>query len=357
MLRLSGDDRKKLRTALTSSYRKYPALRIFVSDNFDFRLDDIASSQAVRVAADDLIIEFEQDGDISDLIWALHQDRPRNPEVQVLMQRLQDFVGRRWVLEPGEETTLAEYPFELPTTYSDVQLEGFLPRPLSYDADVGKLRRGLRLANAVCKIAFCDRTTTGTGVLISPDHVLTNYHVLSRQVISTEQLAEKAKTLLFEFGFVSEEHENPVQPDTFPVDTTSPLIAASPPEKLDYALLKVDSKITNAAYSHIQPLTIPSSFPELDRENGLNVLQHPAGNVMQVSLSASGIVQVDPARHRIWYVNRTKGGSSGSPCFNSDWQMVALHHASMSRGFGSVREGVLLSSIWPEIADKVRRSA
>ncbi|MEM9090307.1 MAG: trypsin-like peptidase domain-containing protein [Cyanobacteria bacterium P01_F01_bin.53] len=357
MLRLSGDDRKTLRKALTSSYRKYAALRIFVSDNFDFRLDDIATSQALRDAADDLIIEFEQKGDISNLIWALYQERPRNPEVQTLMQRLQGFIEQRWVLEPGEEATLAASPFELPKAYSDAQLEGFLPKPVSYNTDVGTLRRGLQWANAVCKVAFSDRPTTGTGVLIASDLVLTNYHVLSQTVVEVEQLADTAQTLLFEFGFVSQEHETPVVPDTFTVDATNPLIAASPPAKLDYALLKVDAKITTAAYNHIQPVPILSSLPDLKSEDGLNVLQHPAGNVMQVSLSASGVVQVDPARHRVWYVNRTKGGSSGSPCFNSDWQMVALHHASMSRGFGSVREGVLLSSIWVEIADKVRERA
>jgi V8-like Glu-specific endopeptidase len=86
------------------------------------------------------------------------------------------------------------------------------------------------------------------------------------------------------------------------------------------------------------------------QDNGLNVLQHPQGNLMQVSLSASGVVQIDAARGRLWYVNRTQGGSSGSPCFNGDWQMVALHHASMSRGFGSVREGILLPSILAEIS-------
>ena len=350
MLRLSGEDRRQLREALTSSYRKYPDLRIFVSDhNFGFRLDEVVSSQALKVAADDLITEVEQSGDISDLIWALHQERPRNPEVQALMQRLQGFMEQSWLLDPSEAEK-TDYPFELPAPYSDIQLEGFLPRPLSYEADVGKLRRGLRLANAVCKISFSDRPATGTGVLIAPDLVLTNYHVLSKQVLDEAELIEKTKTLLFEFGFVSEEHDTPVRPDTFSVEPTKPLVAFSCPAQLDYALLRVEPKITSATYNYIQPVTIPSGMLMPTQDNGLNVLQHPQGNLMQVSLSASGVVQIDAARGRLWYVNRTQGGSSGSPCFNSNWQMVALHHASMSRGFGSVREGILLSPIADEIS-------
>lgn len=349
MLRLSGEDRKQLRKTLTSSYRRYPALRIFVSDNFGFNLDEVVTSQALQVAADDLITEFEQEGDISDLIWALYQERPRNPEVKILMQRLQGFLEQRWVLNPDEQEP-TDYPVELPGPYSDVQLEGFLPRPLSYEADVGTLRRGLQFANGVCKIAFSDRPTTGTGVLIAPDLVLTNYHVLGKQVTDAENLAGKAKTLLFEFGFVSQEHPNPFSPDTLTVDPSKPLVAASPPYQLDYALLRVEPKIRDAAYDYIKPVSLPDILPALKEKDGLNVLQHPAGNVMQISLSASGVVQVDPAGGRVWYVNRTHGGSSGSPCFNSEWQMVALHHASMSRGFGSVREGILLSAILAEIS-------
>ena len=323
---------------------------MFVADRFDWNLDEIVSSQALRVAADDLVMEFEQDGDTVDLIWALHQERPRNPEVKALMQRLQGFLEQRWVLDPtvieSEDTSV-----ELPKAYSDIELEGFLPQPVSYEADVGQLRRGLQLANAVCKIAFSDRPTTGTGVLIAPDLVLTNYHVLSRQIVGMPQLAEKAKTALCEFGFVSEEHDMIVPPDTLAVDSIEPVLAASPPAKLDYVLLRVNPQIMDVAYDYIQPITPPPHPLTLNSKDGLNVLQHPAGNVMQVSLSASGVVQVDAARDRLWYVNRTQGGSSGAPCFNADWQMVALHHASMSRGFGSVREGILMSSILAEISE------
>ena len=226
MLKLSKEDRKQLRKAINSGFRKYPSLEIFVSDNFDhFRLNEIVTSTALKVAADDLIKHFEEEGDLSVLILALYEERPRNPEVQSLVKRLQDFLQQRLVLDPSVAETIS-LPFEFPGDYDDTQLESFLPRRFSYEADVGKLRRGLQLANAICKVSFTDRATTGTGVLIAPDLVLTNYHVLSRQVVEDRlQLAEKAKTLLFEFGFVSEEHETPVSPDTFAIDATSPVVA------------------------------------------------------------------------------------------------------------------------------------
>lgn len=350
MLNLSKDDRRQLREALTSGFRDYSALKIFVSDHFDFQLNQIAPSTATKIAADALIEHFEEgseDGDVSDLILALHQERPLNPEVQKLMLRLQGFLQQVVVLEP-EMAEAVDLPFDLPEPYDDIQLESFLQPRLSYETNVGLLRRGLQLGDAVCKVSFTEGATTGTGVLIAPDLVLTNYHVLSKPVIEQSRLVEIAKTVLFEFGFVSEEHDTPVRPDTFASDAVEPIVASSPTFQLDYVLLRVEPKIKAASY--IKPVPIPSTPPLVSANNALNVLQHPQGNVMQVSLSASGVVQVNASRGRVWYVNRTQKGSSGSPCFNSKWEMVALHHASMPRGFGSIREGILLSSILTEIS-------
>lgn len=359
MLKLSKEDRKDLRSALTSSFRNYSALKIFVSNNFtDLRLNNIATSQALTTAADDLIEYLEagsQDGDVADLILALQKESPRNPEVQKLMSRLmsrlQGFLQQRWVLDPSSipNSAASSLSFELPQTYDDAQLEAFLPQPPSYEADVGKLQRGLRLANAVCRVAFTDRATTGTGVLVAADLILTNYHILSQQAFTDQaQLAEIAKAVVFEFGFVSEEHDTPVKPDTFAIDANQPVVSWSPPTELDYVLLRVEPRITAAGY--IEPLPLCSTVPLPAPKEGLNLLQHPEGNLMQVSLSASGVFRVDPARHRIWYVNRTQGGSSGSPCFNQNWEMVALHHLSRSRGHGTEGEGILLSSILAKIA-------
>lgn len=348
MLTFSSDDRRLLREALSSGFRSYPSLKIFVADHFEFRLDEIANSQATRIAIDNLIEYFEEKGDLSKLILALDWSRPNNPEVKKLMARLQKSVAQRLLLD-FSETEEIDQTFELPSFYHDPQLESFLPRPLSYEADLGTLRRGLQLADGVCKIAFSDRPSTGTGILIAPDLILTNYHNLSPQAVADpSQLAAIAQTILFEFGFISQEQEIPASPNTFLPARNEAILACSPPDRLDYVLLRVEPKIVMTNY--IKPIPIASPFPSLNPQDGLNLLHHPQGNVMQISLSASGVVQKDIRRGRVWYVNRTQGGSSGSPCFNENWQLVALHHKSMSRGFGSIREGILLSSIWSEIA-------
>ena len=53
------------------------------------------------------------------------------------------------------------------------------------------------------------------------------------------------------------------------------------------------------------------------------------------------------------YIKFRDGGSSGSPCFDESWNLVALHHAQINRLFGavrgSIRQGILFNSIYEEI--------
>jgi len=63
------------------------------------------------------------------------------------------------------------------------------------------------------------------------------------------------------------------------------------------------------------------------------------------------IVRVDPTR--LYYVTDTEGGSSGSPVFNDDWCVIALHRAGMvddaQRLVKNANQGVPLTAIEPLI--------
>jgi hypothetical protein len=206
-----------------------------------------------------LVEHCEEHGNEAVLILALHKERPLNSEVKILTGRLQGFLQQRVVVRSkfDRNNFLYRSSYRNPNAYDDSQLESFLPRPPSYESDVGRLQRGLQRANAVCKVSFTDRATTGTGVLIAPDLVLTNYHVLSQQVIQDRsQLAEKTKNLIFEFGFVSKEHDTLVSPDTFAVEAMNPIVSCSPPTKLDYVLLQVEPRIRS--FDYIKPVHIGS---------------------------------------------------------------------------------------------------
>ena len=57
----------------------------------------------------------------------------------------------------------------------------------------------------------------------------------------------------------------------------------------------------------------------------VNIIQHPQGRRKEVSLQRNNITNIYPKRIR--YTTDTEPGSSGSPVFNNEWDLIAIHHA------------------------------
>ncbi len=347
MLELSGNDRKALRQAIESAYPNPDDLSLFVDEELNKNLAAIADGN-LRIKAFDLITWARANGYLEDLVLAIARDRPKRQDIQefcakVLRQRIRlnaDIRDRSdsflspdldaWGIDPQAE-----------------QLESFFPRQFSYEADVGLLRDGLNCSSAVCKITFSNRSATasGTGVLIAPDLVLTNYHVLSRQ--ENADLNAIVRTAQFHFGYINSHFgEQPKVQFVKPVES-NPVISVSPISELDYALIR----IAPGTDFHATPVRL-NSTAQLEPRSPLNILQHPEGEQLKVSLSNNGVVKIDKSRGLVLYVNKTNPGSSGSPCFNDDWQLVALHHKGLQTSFGSIREGILWSAIHQHIVQQ-----
>lgn len=345
MLMLFGSDRKQLREAIQAAYLDLDDLALFADEELGKNLEVIAGRGKLRVVVSKLINEAIAKGFIDELILALAKDTD-NPYirrfcVRVLPQYLQlncdESAGSIRLLIDDIEAS-----WDIEATSEELQL--FLPRRFSFEADVGLLQRGLELASSVCKITFANRSAaeSGTGVLIAPDLVLTNYHVLSMN--AGADLNEIAQSARFQFGDASVQLGKTRQPQVRVVAEESAVVCASGINQLDYALLRLKS----STETPIAPVPLEVTG-QLAARSPLNILQHPGGEQMKVSLSNNGIVKADEKRGLVLYVNATQGGSSGSPCFNDEWKLVALHHKALATSFGSVREGILFSAIYPEI--------
>lgn len=88
----------------------------------------------------------------------------------------------------------------------------------------------------------------------------------------------------------------------------------------------------------IEPVRLVSEPALVTRNERVNIIQHPMGRQKEIALHNNEVVRVkDLVVH---YHTDTEPGSSGSPVFNNNWDLVALHHAGWQEGDGAINEGI-----------------
>ena len=190
------------------------------------------------------------------------------------------------------------------------------------------LQQGADLVPAVCRmrvLAPDGNRYTGTGFLIAPGFIMTNNHVLE-----TPQWAVDSQAI-FDFQEGGESFRVALEPERFFITN----------EALDFTIVACDARQVR----DIAPVPLLQNSALITRDDRVYIIQHPRGRPKEVVLRNNDVIRV---RDRVvWYRADTEGGSSGSPVFNEDWQLVALHHAGWKEG-GSKRatnEGISLPAI------------
>lgn len=193
------------------------------------------------------------------------------------------------------------------------------------------------LKKAVCLVRM--NRVPGTGFLIAPDVVLTTYHLLEPAPDEHEELAKNVR-ISFHYGSY--------QGDFGLADTWC--LAKSRPEELDYVLLRLNG---SPGRPFIKPAT---QFHPFDPGTPLHIIQHPNGCELKVAHQHAAVICINQARTRVQYRTWTRDGSSGSPCFNKDWALVALHHGTdPSSADALYNEGIPIDAIRESLPPGIRR--
>ena len=193
---------------------------------------------------------------------------------------------------------------------------------------INYLAKGARVAEAVARIAIKDgsgRTRGwGTGFLIAPGVLLTNNHVLPS--------AGHAMRSEAHFHFELDLLDRAIGPQVYALRPDQLFFTDEP---LDFTVVAVAQRGENSD----TPLD-DFGFLPLIGETGkvadgewLTVIQHPNGERKQVCVRENKLLK--RTGDVLWYSTDTLGGSSGSPVFNNDWYVVALHHS----GIPETRDG------------------
>jgi endonuclease G len=186
---------------------------------------------------------------------------------------------------------------------------------------VGFLEAGYRASVPVGRIQLRTEqggiASYGTGTLVSPRLLLTNNHVLPT--------AEAARLAHVEFNYELGPDGAPLPAVSFPLDPESFFVTD---KKLDYALVAVAERGANGAELGT------FGWNPLIEEPGkvilgefVNIVQHPNGEPKQIAVRENQVVDV--LEDFLHYEADTAQGSSGSPVFNDQWEIVALHHSGV----------------------------
>jgi V8-like Glu-specific endopeptidase len=179
--------------------------------------------------------------------------------------------------------------------------------------------QGMTVSRAVARVQLHDQQGRsvgfGTGFLVSPRLFLTNNHVLDS--------AETASASQAEFNY-QENWAGAIQPSE--VFSFSPEEFFLTDKERDYTLISIkqDPRLLNYGW-----LTLIPQLGKLVVGETVNIIQHPNGEPKQLAIRDNKVI--DELELFLHYETDTSPGSSGSPVFNDQWEVVALHHSGVPK--------------------------
>lgn len=251
---------------------------------------------------------------------------------------------RRWSVDPSQVRELTENAGALEKNFGG-------ERTFSVD----NLRSMLGLCPNIGYVVDRDDVRMGTGFLIAGrafglGHELvfvTNAHVISPSVPMS--LHHQEARVSFEAGAApdGERTRHRVKEILYTSEPADIGSVFERPEKLDVTIVELDPLPAG-----VQGLRLAPELPYPSPRTKAFVVGHPNAGPLQFSLTDSVLLDVCRHERLLHYRTPTDPGSSGSPVFNSNWEVVALHHAGSRNarrlnGIGEyeANEGISLHAI------------
>jgi endonuclease G len=181
------------------------------------------------------------------------------------------------------------------------------------------VERARAAASAVARVADVDRQAIGTGVMVSPSLFLTNNHVTE----SPEQARHQIIQFDFEVGpdgRLRETTDFALDPDAF--------WYTSDDKELDFTIVAVGRRVAGGAdLESFGSCPLSAAGNKHAEGDFVTVVQHPSGDDKQIALRENRVVGRGAGGVTLHYGADTLPGSSGSPVFNDQLELIALHHA------------------------------
>ena len=181
--------------------------------------------------------------------------------------------------------------------------------------NVAFLQRGAQIARSVARVADKNGHTCGSGVLIGEGLFLTSHRVIAT--------ARQARQLYLEFDYECDLSGNSRKSTRFNFDTS--LFITDPETGLDFTVIGVGEVIDGPETLNAFGISALSTASDKHMIGEfINLVQHPKGRFKEVVLHENRLV--NRTGDCLHYAADMEPGSPGSPLYNSEWQIIALHH-------------------------------
>jgi hypothetical protein len=319
-----------------------------LKENLDIDREDIALGNDKTEIVFRVVDEANRAGWVWKLVNAARQERPDYPVF----------------VEYAQKVGMA--PRGLPDTSG---LESIIEKSRSL-LDIARFRSQIgEIEGRVCRVDLRNGAR-GTGFLVGPGLVLTNYHVVEPVIQGANAVQEIS--CLFDFKM----SEDGTRVGSGISGAVRELVCHSPydqedlsrsgtlpnADNLDYALLRLSRELGNEPLSSRSTgldspkrgwLPLKSDALALPARSPLFIVQHPQRQPMKLALDTEAVLGVNANGTRVQYRTNTDHGSSGAPCFNENWRLVALHHSGDPSWIPTWNEGIPIWLIAAQVANRV----
>ena len=335
-MRLTGPEYLELHGALRDAFTDYGDLAIAMRGT-GVQLEEIAAPGPMPQIVNAVIQNAEKRDALHKLIAAARAANPTNMRLLTVSAA----IG----LEPGSPVEDVPEGEKLATATAHFER---MVDPQRGIADLGSFAARLQeLLHQVCAVELGDHF--GTGFLIGPQTVLTNYHVVERAYKGSfdprnirlrfdyQRLRDGRTTnagVEYQLGadwIVAGSRYSDA--DTKPYDPQH----VSAEDELDYAVLRPAQELGLGAPTG--PITNPRGWLsppaqpfEFAPDTFLMVIQHPCHDPISFDDAQDAVLRVNANGTRVQYRTNTMPGSSGSPVLNRHLELVALHHSGEPGG-------------------------
>lgn len=329
--RLVTGQMQALYDAFVHAFPSKTQLARLVAFRMDERLEAITQEDAAADATFGLIQWADENQRVADLIAAARQEKPGDSRLRALAEEL----GLVPVAPPMAAVAKA-------TTRSAAFFDVEMWRTKLSQAEPTVCRVE---TNAVGQQFF------GTGFLVGPNLVMTAFHVVEPVVTRLRAGEAEVGEIQFRFGFKQLADKTIAKGQVYKL-AAAWLVDSSPPDELNYALLALegtpgDDPIDGVLGAPPRHWLKPAPNTTLHVGDTLFMIQHPEGGPLKITIQQDAVFAESTDGKHITYKMDTVGGSSGSPCFTRDWELVAMHERrqqEMDHG-QPLKGGILLAAI------------